>query len=69
MSRDELLRAAAAAEALGATGVAQWGAGQADLTDRLAREELREPGAAVRWELQRRSTKALRQEARMAEVA
>jgi hypothetical protein len=69
MSRDEFMRASLAATALGATDVARWAAGQAQLTDRLAQDERRDPGAAVRWELQRRSTKAALQEARMTQAA
>jgi len=69
MSRDEFMRASVAAAALGATQVARWAAGQAELTDQLARQEQCDMGAAVRWELQRRSRKAEQQAARMAEAA
>jgi hypothetical protein len=69
MSRDEFMRASGAAAALGATQVARWAAGQAELTDYLARDERSDPGATVRWELRRRSTKTKRQDARMVHAA
>jgi hypothetical protein len=69
MSRDELMRASVAAAALGATQVARWAAGQAELTDYLARDERSDPGATVRWEQRRRSAKAKRQETHMANAA
>lgn len=66
MARDELRRAAQAAVGLGALQVAGWAANQAQLTDRLVRDELRDPGATVRWELHRRNTRVKRQEPRIA---
>lgn len=61
MSRQAFHEAALAAEALGATALASWAHGQAEVTDGLAEKELAQPGYAVQWERTRRAQREQQQ--------
>lgn len=61
MSSAEFRKAGAAAEALGAASLSCWAYGQAEQTAALAEREAASPGAAVRWEHERRARREQQQ--------
>jgi hypothetical protein len=68
MSRQAFFEAGVAAEALGATQLASWAYGQAEVTAGLAEKELVQPGYAVQWERTRRAQREQQQAALVAQV-
>lgn len=60
--------AALAAEALGATALAMWAHGQAEVTAGLAEKELTQPGYAVSWERKRKAQREQQQALLVAEA-
>lgn len=61
MSRQAFHDAGLAAEALGASALASWAFGQAEVTAGLAEKELANPGYAVQWERTRRARREQQQ--------